>query len=240
MGSSFISAAARYQMSQDYAAIATSITAALLLASLVEFYAITTDNVGRRVKLGHVFDTGVARVVRFSDRAINLGYTIPDQVLRNRPFGRFLYDLEFRDAWQEIAEGWWDAEYDTRNHPTLDEEFNRLNQFFRRPFVLARIAYKVRITRALLSLGVAVLAAVTIFALLEWSARREGGDGSRLALATLLGCLFSTILYLGAFIARLFDMVFTRAMEAAVKDFISAHGIELETERPAWRPYRHT
>ncbi|MFJ8052136.1 hypothetical protein [Streptomyces luteogriseus] len=41
-------------------------------------------------------------------------------------------------------------------------------------------------------------------------------------------------------IARLFDMVFTRAMEAAVKDFISAHGIELETEQPAWRPYRHT
>ncbi|MFF7733165.1 hypothetical protein [Streptomyces sp. NPDC007984] len=54
-------------MSQDYAAIATSIAAALLLASLVEFYAITADNVGRPVKLGRVFDAGGARGVRFTD-----------------------------------------------------------------------------------------------------------------------------------------------------------------------------
>ncbi|GGV84302.1 hypothetical protein ABZ178_07340 [Streptomyces massasporeus] len=239
MGDALTSATARYQMSQDYAAIATSIAAALLLASLVEFYAITTDNVGRSVKLGHVIHTGVARVVRFSDRAINLGYTIPDRVLRNRHFSRFQYSLDFRDVWREIAEAWWDAEYETRNHPTLDEEFDRLNQFFRRPFLLAMLANKARLTRAFLSLGVALLSAVTIFALLEWSARREGGDGAWLAVATLLGCLFSTILYLGAFIARLFDMVFTRAMEAAVMEFISAHGIELETERPEWRPYRY-
>lgn len=238
MGDSLTSAA-RYQMSQDYAAIATSIAAALLLASLVEFYAITTDNVGRPVKLGQVLFTGVARVVRFSDRAINLGYTVPDRILRNRAFRRFQYDMDFRDTWREIAEGWWDAEYETRNHPTLDEEFERLNQFFRGPFLLAMIVNKARLTRALLSLGVALLSAVTIFAILEWSARKDGGDGSSLAVATLLGCLVSTILYLGAFIARLFDMASTRAMETAVKDFISAHGIELETEKPAWRPYRH-
>ncbi|MEW2811921.1 hypothetical protein AB0929_33285 [Streptomyces massasporeus] len=226
-------------MSQDYAAIATSIAAALLLASLVEFYAITTDNVGRPVKLNHVLSTGVARVVRFADRAINLGYTIPDHVLRNRKFRRFQYDLDFRATWWEIAEGWWDAEYETRNHPSLDEEFDRLNQFFRGPFLLAMIVNKARLTRALLSLGVALLSAVTIFAILEWSARRDGGDGSSLAVATLLGCLIATILYLGAFIARLFDMAFTRAMEVAVKEFVDAHGIELDTERPAWRPHRH-
>jgi hypothetical protein len=226
-------------MSQDYAAIATSIAAALLLASLVEFYAITTDSVGRPVKVGHVLYTGVARVVRFSDRAINLGYTVPDHVLRNRAFRRFRYALDFRGAWQEIAEGWWDAEYETGNHPTLGEEFDRLDEFFWRPFLLAMIVNRVRITRMLLSLGVALLSAVTIFAILEWSARREGGDAPWLAVATLLGCLFSTLLYLGAFIARLFDMAFTRTMEVAVDQFVGTHGIELETERPAWRPYRH-